>query len=105
MNRLRNLLVGPLMVGVLTGQSPDFSLRIVKGDKWTTVSRQGFRIPGSKEIEEGFTYKSETTILETSEAGWRAESKTELIESRAGETVLPPPIGAMPLVEKFLRLI
>lgn len=72
------------------------------GDAWTVTYTQTFLEPGTDEVVEAFTYRVEAKALKSTPKGVEAEERTELLESRIGEIVVPPPKGATPMIAKVL---
>lgn len=80
---------------------PDLSLRLMAGDKWSVTSKQSFCEAGSTQVIEGFTYRTTSLVKRIGKDGYQVEASTELLESRVGDTVVPPAKGAKPLVQQM----
>lgn len=72
------------------------------GDAWAATYTQAFLEPGTDEVVEAFTYRVESKVLKATAKGLEIEERTELVESRLGDTAVPPPKGATPLVAKVV---
>ncbi|MBI5706016.1 MAG: hypothetical protein HZC36_03385 [Armatimonadetes bacterium] len=95
-------LAATFLLASLQTAPKDAQTRLKVGDAWTSTLTQTFLVPGTEEIVEGFTYRVEAKVLKATTKGLEVEERTELLESRLGDIVVPPPKGATPQIAKVL---